>query len=222
MLRIITPAAALAAVLTTASIASAGFPPFPGQYRSSYRSPHHDTLNLVALDGAADRLAAVLSHLHEDAYELSPAYRHTAAVKRYVAAAEQLQHHLHDVLHEAASCPSVTTRLRRHVESDIREVAELIARLDNELRHQGYDGACPADYRHIVHMRSIIQNEAFPLVDQMNALIGARGHDVHHSGRFTPAYPVPTPGYDVDYNDPRSYRPAISIGTGGFRISWGR
>lgn len=135
--------------------------------------------DLLLLDSYANRLVTVAIHLHDDAHALSPGYFHSAAIERYVSQIEQLQVHMHEVLHQAVSNRITNAICLGHIRSDVRQVASLARRLDAELSHQKRDGVCPADYRLILHMRQVIASELNPLLGLMNAeLTGHRHHTV--------------------------------------------
>ena len=123
--------------------------------------------NVAQLDAYSDQLAKVARHLHEDAHKLSQDYEHSEAIEYYVDNVDRLQQHMHAILHEAAETGTQSAALATHVKSDVRQVRNLINRLSFELSHQGYDGARTEDFHAMVHMRQIINQEALPLIGQL-------------------------------------------------------
>lgn len=144
---------------------------------------HHDfhRVNVHRLDSYADRLAEYAEHLHDDAHQLSQDYHHSAAIEAYVVRLERLQHHMHEILHDAARTGRQSTAMVRHLQSDVATSRTLLKRLYGELQHQGIDGARSRDYQLMAHMRRIIANSAYPLLNQMNNELS--GYSVHRTNR---------------------------------------
>lgn len=195
MTRLLSALAAFAAVVVTTSIVATAqgihtqqFPAQQFPYQQHYAHPpyqhghllDHDywhrpvhVPNVAQLDAYSDQLAKVARHLHEDAHKLSQDYEHSESIENYVDNVDRLQQHMHEILHEAAETGTQSSALTTHVKSDVRQVKNLIYRLAGELSHQGYDGARTADFHAMVHMRQIIDQEALPLIQQLEiALYG--------------------------------------------------
>jgi hypothetical protein len=184
---------------------------------AQYIVPHHpaaiDRVTLVQLDRLADQLADIAAHLHEDSHQLSPHYFHSAAIEAYVVELEELQRHLHLVLHQAVNSNSQSRWLITHVRSDLSQTRQLLNRLYAELHHQGLDGACPEDLRLIAHMRRIITRQAFPLMETMEAELSGtwpRERSVIRS-RAVPRHVVPVAPQPIQSG---------SVTWRGFRISF--
>lgn len=147
-------------------------------------SPVHH-VSVAELDRHADQLAEVARHLHDDAHQLSQDYEHSHSIEITVTKLEQLQEHMHQILHTAANSRYASSGLIEHVAKDMNSVRSLLLTLHRELLHQGADGARHHDYVTIHHMRQVITGEALPLLQRMElSLYGAsQHHDVHTSHR---------------------------------------
>lgn len=183
MARLAAGMAIIALALTTSSVKA----------NDLYRIRHHDYWNhdlhrpnVAVLDQLTDRLAIVARHLDEDACKLSQDYRNSHRVKHYVTRLARLQHHMHDLLHDASRRCHQSQALVNHLKGDVRESKVLLERLDRELEYQGFDGVRPCDARLLVHMREVILREAFPLITRLeNELYGYRSYTsarpyIHH------------------------------------------
>lgn len=158
---------------------------YSSHYSGSHQvSPVHQ-VSIAELDRHADQLAEVARHLHDDAHQLSQDYEHSHSIALTVTKLEQLQEHMHQILHGAANSRYASSGLIGHVAEDMNGVRSLLLTLQRELQHQGADGARQRDYVAIHHMRQVITGEALPLLQRMElSLYGAsQHHDLHTSHR---------------------------------------
>jgi len=148
---------------------------------------HHNVHvpDVAQLDRDANTLASIARHLHEDAHELSQDYHHSEAIEHYVDKIDRLQHHMHELLHDAVVSGRQSSGLISHIKSDVRQVKSLLSQLYGELSHQGFDGARPNDFQLMAHMRQIIVQQAYPLAKKMEAeLCGFNSHSIHSTHRY--------------------------------------
>lgn len=182
-------------------------PSYTSHHSNSYHSGSHSSYhspNVRLLDQQADQLAEVVKHLHDDAHQLMQNYEHSREIESFVSRLEVLTEHMHDLLHGANNRGHLSASLERHLGEDVRTARSLIQALDSNLHHQGFDGALTRDYHHMTHMRSVIANEATPLLRSLDMnLFGYCAYssvrrDVHHGAHrdtHAPVTPVRRSGF---------------------------